>query len=70
MLPMTILGFVLGCLSICLEVPDRGLGGQYTAAPTVNGDSGWMNNWSYDKWTAILFKYHVETVERPVLQST
>jgi hypothetical protein len=40
MLPMIILGLVLGGLAICLEVPGRGLERQYTAASTVNGDSG------------------------------
>ena len=44
MLPMTILGFVLGCSNICLEVPGRGLEGEYTTAPTVNDDSGRINN--------------------------
>jgi hypothetical protein len=43
-LPMAILGLVLGCLTICVEVPGRGLGGEYTAAPTLSGGSGRIDN--------------------------
>lgn len=41
-LPMTILGLVLGCLMIYVEVPGTGILGTYTAAPTVNGCSEWL----------------------------
>lgn len=47
-LPMTILGMVLGCMTICIEVPGRGLLGQYIVAPSVNGFSVWFDNRSYD----------------------
>jgi hypothetical protein len=67
-LHVTILSLVLGCLTIGLEVPGRGLTGKYTAPPSVNGFSGWFDNWFHDKQIPFVGIYHLEIGERHVLR--
>lgn len=44
-----VLGSVLGCLMICIEVAVRGLRWKERAAPTVNSVGGWFDNRFHDK---------------------
>lgn len=67
LIPKIILGSVLGCSTICLEVPDRGLAKEYTAAPTMNDDSRKIDNRPSDEQAVILCIYCLCVVKFAVL---
>lgn len=58
-LHIIILGFVLGCLTTCLEVPERGPQEECTATSTVDHESRRINNRPSDEQAVILYSYRL-----------
>lgn len=65
----TVLGSVIGCLSIGAEVPNWGALRHETAAQTVDNLIYWCDNWSYDMCIAIPFLSYGRTSKTGVLAS-
>ena len=57
---LSFIGSVFGCLSGCIEVPERGGMRHKIAAQVVDALSDGCNNWFYNMSALILYFYHME----------